>query len=45
MLEELARMAFHTFVLCQGEVYPLESQLLRKHFERKWGKDAYYGQK
>ncbi len=45
VLEELARMAFHTFILGQGEVYLLEEQLLRKHFERKWGKDAYYGQK
>jgi L-ribulose-5-phosphate 4-epimerase len=43
VLEELAKMAFVT-----REIYPdaprLPEHLIRKHFERKHGKDAYYGQ-
>jgi len=41
-LEEIARMAFYTVLLKKSE--PVESYLLDKHFKRKHGKDAYYGQ-
>ena len=42
-LEEIARMAFYTVVL--GNKKPVDQYLLRKHYERKHGKKAYYGQK
>jgi L-ribulose-5-phosphate 4-epimerase len=42
-LEEIARMAFYTVLL--GKKEPVDSYLLDKHFSRKHGKDAYYGQK
>jgi len=42
-LEEIARMAFYTVLL--GNYQPVDEYLLRKHFQRKHGKNAYYGQK
>ncbi|MCX6333039.1 MAG: L-ribulose-5-phosphate 4-epimerase [Bacteroidia bacterium] len=42
-LEEIARMAFYTVTL--GHTEPVDKYLLNKHFRRKHGKDAYYGQK
>jgi len=42
-LEEIARMAFYTVIL--GNKEPVDQYLLRKHYERKHGKKAYYGQK
>ncbi len=44
VLEELARMALHTLVLNPGAA-PLEDFLLEKHFQRKHGANAYYGQR
>ena len=44
VLEELARMAFVTRTLDPGAPR-LPERLIRKHFERKHGKGAYYGQK
>jgi len=44
VLEELARMAFVTRSL-RPDAERLPEHLIRKHFERKHGKDAYYGQK
>lgn len=44
VLEELARMAFITRTLAPTAA-PLPDRLIRKHFERKHGKHAYYGQK
>jgi L-ribulose-5-phosphate 4-epimerase len=41
-LEEIARMAFYTVLL--GRTEPVDKVLLEKHFLRKHGKDAYYGQ-
>lgn len=41
-LEEIARMAFYTILLGRSE--PVKKTLLDKHFSRKHGKDAYYGQ-
>jgi L-ribulose-5-phosphate 4-epimerase len=43
VLEEVARMAFYTTQL--GNESPIKQYLLDKHFNRKHGKDAYYGQK
>lgn len=42
-LEETAKMAFNTELLNHNQE-PIESVLLNKHFFRKHGKDAYYGQ-
>ncbi len=42
VLEEVAKMAFRTEVL--GNQEPIEQFLLDKHYQRKHGKDAYYGQ-
>jgi L-ribulose-5-phosphate 4-epimerase len=44
VLEELARMAFVTRTLAP-QAPALPRSLIRKHFERKHGKHAYYGQK
>jgi len=44
VLEELARMAFVTHTLDPAAAR-LPERLVRKHFERKHGKDAYYGQR
>jgi L-ribulose-5-phosphate 4-epimerase len=43
VLEEIARMAFVTRALAPGAPR-LPDRLIRKHFERKHGKGAYYGQ-
>jgi len=44
ILEELAFMAFHTEML-NPEVQPIGKHLMDKHYLRKHGKNAYYGQK
>jgi L-ribulose-5-phosphate 4-epimerase len=41
-LEEIARMAFYCVLL--GRKEPVGQYLVDKHFDRKHGKDAYYGQ-
>jgi L-ribulose-5-phosphate 4-epimerase len=41
-LEEIARMAFYTVLLNHNK--PIDQILLDKHFLRKHGKNAYYGQ-
>jgi len=41
-LEEIARMAFYTVLL--GKKEPVNKALLDKHFKRKHGSSAYYGQ-
>ena len=43
VLEELAFMAFHTAALTP-EIGPMQQELLDKHYLRKHGKNAYYGQ-
>ena len=43
VLEYVAKMAFRSVML--GKVNPIEKFLLDKHFLRKHGKDAYYGQR
>ncbi len=42
VVEEVAKMAFRTELL--GNRNPLDPHLLKKHYLRKHGKDAYYGQ-
>ncbi|MGQ9607644.1 MAG: L-ribulose-5-phosphate 4-epimerase AraD [Thermogutta sp.] len=42
-LEEIAAMAW-AMTACGGPLTPLEDYVLRKHFERKHGPAAYYGQ-
>lgn len=44
VLEEVAFMAFHSEALAPGKE-PMQQELLDKHFLRKHGKNAYYGQK
>ncbi|MDP4179545.1 MAG: L-ribulose-5-phosphate 4-epimerase [Bacillota bacterium] len=44
VLEEIAMMAFHNCILTPG-IKPIENSLLDKHFLRKHGSNAYYGQK
>jgi len=44
VLEEIARMALHTLALSPGQP-PIPQYLLDKHFLRKHGAGAYYGQK
>lgn len=41
-LEEIARIAFYTVLL--GKTEPISQFLLDKHFKRKHGSEAYYGQ-
>ena len=41
-LEEIAKMAFYTVLLGKSE--PVKKSLLDKHFKRKHGSGAYYGQ-
>lgn len=42
VLEEVAKLAYLTFTINPEAIMDIE--LVRKHFERKHGKDAYYGQ-
>ncbi len=45
VLEEVAFMAWHNLALSGSMIEPMQQELLDKHFLRKHGKDAYYGQK
>ena len=48
ILEEVAKMAHHTELiasLCDSSDIGIEDYLLDKHYQRKHGKNAYYGQK
>ena len=45
-LEAVANMAFHTEILAAAERMPnMDNVLLHRHFDRKHGPNAYYGQK
>jgi L-ribulose-5-phosphate 4-epimerase len=44
VLEEVAKMAIHTFQL-NSKIEPIDQFLLDKHYLRKHGVNAYYGQK
>ncbi len=43
VLEELAFMAWHNQMM-QPDIAPMQQELLDKHYKRKHGKNAYYGQ-
>ena len=43
VLEEVAKMAFRSMALSPGQV-KMQDELLDKHFLRKHGVNAYYGQ-
>jgi L-ribulose-5-phosphate 4-epimerase len=43
VLEEIAKMAFNT-ILINPDIKSLKKTLIEKHFFRKHGEDAYYGQ-
>jgi len=46
VVENVAKMAFYTESLREGaETPPMKSYILNKHFTRKHGPNAYYGQK
>lgn len=45
VLEEVAMMAWHTLEPAGTEKGPMQQELLDKHFLRKHGPNAYYGQK
>ncbi|OCN03740.1 L-ribulose-5-phosphate 4-epimerase [Erysipelotrichaceae bacterium MTC7] len=44
VMEECAAMAFTTMQLQQGNAEVMQQELLDKHFKRKHGPNAYYGQ-
>ncbi len=44
VLEEIAFMAYHALSLRGGNLGPMQQTLLDKHYLRKHGKNAYYGQ-
>jgi L-ribulose-5-phosphate 4-epimerase len=44
VLEKVAQMAFYTLVLMGDNQQQIQQELLNKHFNRKHGTDAYYGQ-
>ena len=45
ILEYIAKMAWCNTVLAGGQAEPLDQNLLNKHYNRKFGPNAYYGQK
>lgn len=44
VLEEIAFMAWHN-IMVNPKIQPIQKELLDKHYLRKHGKNAYYGQK
>ena len=44
VLEEVAFMAWHNLSLSGGQLPPMQQELLDKHYLRKHGANAYYGQ-
>jgi L-ribulose-5-phosphate 4-epimerase len=44
VLEEVAMMAWHVLALNNGSFPPMQQELMDKHFLRKHGANAYYGQ-
>ncbi len=45
VLEEVSKMAFNTALLLNNAKTSMQKNLLNKHYLRKHGKNAYYGQK
>lgn len=44
VLEEIAMMAWHNLSMTSNTIEPMQQELLDKHYLRKHGKNAYYGQ-
>lgn len=44
VLETIAEMAFYTLILTDNRTIAIQPDLLKKHFYRKHGEQAYYGQ-
>jgi len=44
VLEEVAFMAWHNLMLSDGTLPVMQQELLDKHYLRKHGANAYYGQ-
>lgn len=44
VMEEVAFMAWHDLLLTEGKLPPMQQELLDKHYFRKHGANAYYGQ-
>jgi L-ribulose-5-phosphate 4-epimerase len=44
VLEEVAMMAWHSLLLAKAEGMSMQQELLDRHFLRKHGPGAYYGQ-
>lgn len=44
VLEEVAMMAWHNLCLSGNTIRPMQQELLDKHYLRKHGENAYYGQ-
>lgn len=44
VLEYVAQQAFNTSILSGGADPTIDAELVRKHYERKFGPEAYYGQ-
>lgn len=44
ILESIAKMACYNHLMAGGREAPLDPNLLTKHYNRKFGPDAYYGQ-
>ena len=45
VLEYIARMAYCNYTLTNGKNPKIQEVLLDKHYNRKFGENAYYGQK
>ncbi len=45
VLEQVAQMAARTEQIAHGQLGPMQQELLDRHYLRKHGKNAYYGQK
>lgn len=45
VMEEVSMMAWHVLSLTQNQMPPMQQELLDKHYLRKHGAGAYYGQK
>lgn len=45
VMEEVAKMSFNTVMLSKVDAEPASDYILNKHFMRKHGANAYYGQK
>lgn len=45
VLEYITKMAFMNYISTNGTCPKIQKELLKKHYDRKFGDDAYYGQK